>query len=688
MPSPQTGLTLDAGISSRRREAVERILGIDPTAPSNPPELARWLMLAHPDDVTRDDVDREVVKQERRIVSHHRVEGLVFPVYLEPTEDGRAQRQPRVRGIADGALFNSIYLAGLVSRYQVTNDPTALRDVAESVDAVYKLSHITGTPGCLVRFALPLERAISSRVIQRPDQTGNPRFSYRHVYYRDPAHVRRDYSHLTSIVAGCDGLAPVLRSPVGRLLTGQAHYGDQFFYTRTSRDQLTGVVFGLAFAMKAFEDERLPREAADRELWRAIRRTLSLTTAALYGYLRTHDWTMVDPITGSRAGRSRVSGLLRTALELLFRRALLDQWTDPSWRDDSGPPLREQLDWFRQDTRGACLAGQRAGMPPWRLAMWRLPAPYYAWHLRLLRLVSVLVLDDLHPAGLADPPAGWSAEALTRDATTERNRRWLRVLDTAFWSRRAAYSDPWATYLFNRMRAAVLLRHVEDVAALRRHDPDLDVYSVSPADFDRLARATPLHAAARLRRVLFATNPAVGCELPRAHFHLRSMVLKPWRSHDAPWAAPGRFARSALQTHRPASVYPPHLMRHANNWLFEKDPTFVPPAAEDPMGRSERLLIEVPVLYWMIVEDGQWRSQWSAFPSSEFTPPAEAPAPTGGYWPDATREMLPASPLWFPRYLRQTWRPAWLGGVARSAFARALARLGATRVRSATPGPS
>jgi len=110
MPSPQTGLTLDAGISSRRREAVERILGIDPTAPSNPPELARWLMLAHPDDVTRDDVDREVVKQERRIVSHHRVEGLVFPVYLEPTEDGRAQRQPRVRGIADGALINSICL--------------------------------------------------------------------------------------------------------------------------------------------------------------------------------------------------------------------------------------------------------------------------------------------------------------------------------------------------------------------------------------------------------------------------------------------------------------------------------------------------------------------------------------------------------------------------------------------------
>jgi hypothetical protein len=88
MPSQHIGLTRDAGTSSRRRDAVERILAIDPTAPSNPPELARWLMLAHPDDVTRDDVDREVVKQERRIVSHHRVEGLVFPVYLEPTEDG------------------------------------------------------------------------------------------------------------------------------------------------------------------------------------------------------------------------------------------------------------------------------------------------------------------------------------------------------------------------------------------------------------------------------------------------------------------------------------------------------------------------------------------------------------------------------------------------------------------------
>jgi hypothetical protein len=81
-------------------------------------------------------------------------------------------------------------------------------------------------------------------------------------------------------------------------------------------------------------------------------------------------------------------------------------------------------------------------------------------------------------------------------------------------------------------------------------------------------------------------------------------------------------------------------MRHANNWLFEKDPTSAPRAAEDPMGRAERMLIELPVLYWMMVEDGQWRSHWDAFPSSEFTPPGDAPAPTGGYWPDTTQEML------------------------------------------------
>ncbi len=611
--------------ASPSRDAVERLLQIDPAAPANPRQLSRWLMLAHPNDVGREDIEHQVAKQELRIASHHKVEGLVFPNWIELTEDGRDQRAPRLDAVADTALFNGIYLAGLVAKYDATSDPAVLAEVGGSVDAVYKLTHVTGMPGLLSRYALPFGRAVHSRVIPAAAEAGSTRSSYRHIYYGDQRNVRAEYSHLENIVAGRDGLAPVRRSPVGRLLTGQAHYGDQYLCTRASRDQLTGIVFGLAFAMKFFEAECGVRCAADRELWISIRRTLSRTAASIYRYLRAHDWKMVDPFTGSGGGVNVVSGLLRTAVELLFRRALMNQWTDPSWRDDSGPSLQEQLDGFRQDTNGSCLAREIQPNLLWMRLTWPLTSRYYAWHLRLLRLVSVLALDDLHPACLANLPPGWPAHSVTQHATTRRNRAWLQVLDKAFWRSKGNCSDPWSTYLFNRIRADVFMRHLEDPVAFRTRHPDLDLYSMSRADFDRIAMVTPMQGRGALRKVLFDSLPAIGCELPRAHFHLRSLAIKPWRSHTAPCGGMDRLDRLRCQTHRPQPVYPPHLMKFTTNFLFEKDPTIAPPAAEDAVGWSERMLIDLPVLYWMIVQDGQWRSQWDSFASSEFTPPGNIP---------------------------------------------------------------
>jgi hypothetical protein len=579
-------------------------------------------LLAHPNDVSREDIERQVARQEERIASHHRVEGVVFPIRIDLTDDGRAQRDFRINAVADTALFNGIHLAGLVAKYGATNDPAALRELAESVDAIHKLTHATGTPGALTRYALPLDRAIRSRVIPAADDDATGRYGYAHIYYGDPRNVRPEYSHLKSIVAGRDGMAAVRRSPVGRLLTGEPHYGDQYLYTRTSRDQVTGIVFGLAFAMRSFEGERrVPSTAADRELWVAIRRTLSRTAADVYHHLRVHDWKMLDPVTGSGGGGHDVSGQLRTAVEFLFRRGPMNQWTDPSWLDDSGPSLEEQLNWFREDTGGACLPREIEPSLLWMRVTWPLTSKYYAWHLRLLRLVSVLALDDPHPAFQANPPAGWPARALAREATLRRNRAWLAILDKAFWSFKGEYSDPWSTYLFNRIRAEVFMRHLGDSVGFRKRYPGLDVYSISRADFDRLATDTPMEGRSALRKVLFDSHPAIGSELARAHFHLRSLAIKPWRSHTAPCGQVDRRDRAKCQTPRPAPVYPPHLMKFTTNFLFEKDPTAPPPAVEDAAGPSERMLIDLPVLYWMIVQDGQWRSQWDSFPSSEFTPP-------------------------------------------------------------------
>jgi hypothetical protein len=583
-------------------------------------------MLAHPNDVERGDIEAEVARQEARIASHHRVEGLVFPLWIARRGQGDPPRAPQIHAVADVALFNGIYLMGLVAKYGATGDPRVLRDLGASIEALYKLTHITGMPGLLTRYALPLTRAIESEIIPGPEAAGTERTSYRHIYYRDPRNVLPEYGHLRNIVAGGGGRPPIPRGPAGRLLIGDADHGDQYLCTRASRDQLAGVVFGLAFAMKCFEEEG--RWAADRPLGIAIRRTLSRTAVDLYQYLREHRWRMIDPVTGAGARASGVSGLLRTAVELLFRRALMNQWADPSWRDDASPPLTRQLEWFRDDTKGSSLP---LGIEPhgwWLSAVWPWTRKYYVWHLRLLRLVSILVLDDLHPRCLADPPEGWPAHTLTRSAVTRRNRAWLRVFERAFWGPVGRGSNPWATYLFNRMRVEVLVRHLEDPASIR--DPGLagDIYGITVADFDRMAEVGVVRDAGPLRRTLFDSLPSIGCELARAHFHLRSLALKPWRDHSMPWVTLTGAARERLVTRHPAPVYPPHLMKFTTNFMFEKDPAIAPPMAEDPVGRRERMLIDLPVLYWTIVEDGQWHSQWTAFPSSAFTPPGEPAPPT------------------------------------------------------------
>src|SRR5262249_53370524 len=155
----------------------------------------------HPNDVSREDIEAEVAKQERRIASHHLVDGLVFPIRIDPLHRSLS----RVNAVADVGLFNGIWLMGLVAKYGATNDPDVLREIGASIDGLYKLTHITGMPGLLTRYALPLERAIDSDVIPASGDAGSVRTSYRHIYYGHPGYVRPEYSHLRNIVAGRDG---------------------------------------------------------------------------------------------------------------------------------------------------------------------------------------------------------------------------------------------------------------------------------------------------------------------------------------------------------------------------------------------------------------------------------------------------------------------------------------------------
>ena len=368
--------------------------------------------------------------------------------------------------------------------------------------------------------------------------------------------------------------------------TGQTHYGDQYLCTRASRDQLTGVVFGLAFAMKCFEAERRSARGRRPELWSSIRRTLSRTAADIYRYLRAHDWTMVDPVTGPGGGVNVVSGLLRTAVELLYRRALMNQWTDPSWRDDSDPPLREELEWFREDMNGCLSAREIAAQPALDAGDLAVDVPRItlgtcgcsAWS----RFSSWMTCTR---RVVANPPEGWRAHSLTPDATHgAQSRAGFRSSTRHSGDRRGTVRIRGLRISFNRIRADVFMRHLTDPADFRRRHPDLDIYAVSRADFDRIATVTSMHEPRALRQgaVRLASRDrmrAAARALPPPVARHQAVAL-PYRSLGGDALGGSR----ELPDPPPAAVYPPHLMKFTTNFLFEKDPTVPPPIAEDRGG--------------------------------------------------------------------------------------------------------
>ena len=593
--------------------------------------LQKLLLAAHPNDVNLDEVAARVTWEERLIAKRHLIEGVIFPLRVE-IQDGRTNYYPVRAG--DMALYTGFYLSGLIFRYLATHDVATLRNIAVVADGMYRLTHITGTPGMLVRYALPLATAEISGMMAGDDHSKK---AWIHIYYENAAQVKPEYGHLKTIVAGKD-VPLIATSPAAQALDPQRrHYGSTYYYTRTTRDQMTGIAFGLAVAVYFLEPDSLARYGVTitpeaERLLTAIRTTTQRTAFDIFRYLHQHDWEMQDPLADDPGTMSNdVSDLLKLSVQMLARRCLMNAWLTgqdrAQWQE-----LFAMLRSYDRELLPTGIATTLSLSHPFTAAgWWSLTWNYYAWNLRTARLFAIVLLDDVHPAFARVAPPQWPVATLTRVAANERNRAWLEFWKERLWRHVHDQSNPWFVYLFNYMRRIVLERHCGS-EAMRKISQD-GMYELDGEEFNRQLRLSDAETNAQLREALFGPIrldgqgrtrqiPVLGLDLARCHFHLRSLAITPIRTYATPcyFLPQYQWQRCKSQTSEP--VYPPHLMEPARFWTCGYDFRVGPDLDKPPdkHGNEERTMICLPTLYWLAKVSGQLDAKWQAYPSRYFRP--------------------------------------------------------------------
>jgi len=262
-------------------------------------ETAAALLRADPGSVSLLDLARHAERLDRRYDERCQWHGITFSPRRAHPDDP----EPTLfhRG-GDAALFTGFALATAVFRFSVTRSDGDLDRVVREIGGLHLLTHASGTPGVLVRCAISWEER---------SRWGYPE-RWRGRQWPEGPELRHDRpgpyldwspDGLPDVLAS-RGLAPLReRSPptLPRLL----------FYARATRDQLTGVVLGLAAAWTGLDPgrpglspEQRARIAAARTIVGGIARDLL-------------DRMVADARARGRARPARACASVRDALERL-----------------------------------------------------------------------------------------------------------------------------------------------------------------------------------------------------------------------------------------------------------------------------------------------------------------------------------------------------------------------------------
>ncbi|MCH7908322.1 MAG: hypothetical protein IIB38_01750, partial [Candidatus Hydrogenedentes bacterium] len=304
-----------------------------------------YLLDADPGAVTTADLAERAAYFERHYQAEHQVNGITWPRRWDNPE---AETPGLYAHGGDNALFTGFYLAAATYRYRVTQDEADLDPILHTLRGLHILTHISGTPGVLARMAFPSDRV---------DEWNRPVNQYLYsTADLDPDAQPRDV------------LAP------------EQPYPPMNFYTRTSRDQLSGVLFGLAVVIGELQDTVPGSTDEHKKIVRAIEIAGEITRA-LYTRIKGRHFHIRDQ-EGKAGASSAVTGLLRLQLLAVNRAALRPSGVDARTEREYKRAYRKTLPFGRW------------GSPADLFNRFNNMTEYYAWNLRFARAYSVWLLED------------------------------------------------------------------------------------------------------------------------------------------------------------------------------------------------------------------------------------------------------------------------------------------------------
>lgn len=229
-----------------------------------------YLIDLDPTAVTPTELEQAAIKASDALFERGQLQGVVWPLMRRgPDEDPTL----RYKG-ADSALFSGFALASYCFQWAATGDAQARERARVFLRGIYYLTHVAGR-GVIARCAFPLSKKAEFD------------------YPENRTWARRLHE-------GFMGVSKSFPAP----------WGDPFpksvYYTRATKDQLTGILFGLAAAWRTLLDQE-------------SRNVVALIMHDLREHLKEHGWKIQDALGGNDTNANSVDGNLRLQFAALYR---------------------------------------------------------------------------------------------------------------------------------------------------------------------------------------------------------------------------------------------------------------------------------------------------------------------------------------------------------------------------------
>lgn len=346
-----------------------------------------YLLDLDPNQVTLGELGKHAEYLEDHYQKYNQVEGIIWQGNRSSAE---LEFPDRYGSGGDSSIFGGHYLAAATYRFLVTHTEEDLNKVLAALRGLHILTHISGMPGVISRCAFPASQ---------PEKWNYPASWQGRIengfVYESPENIKD-------------------------VLDETKFYPKMIFYTRATRDQLTGLLYGLSIVWGEADPTLFKH---DRILYDKIliaRKVVKIITESLWWQLRQNDFKIRDQTGRNDTNSDGVDWVLKLQLLALYKEVLRN---DPNQKRFERI-YNKYVDLFEN----LFLFGAPAS--DWFNVFNNL-YQYYAWNLRWARAHSIYVLED----------------------TKERQKIMRAYARNNLWDYVEDHKNTHFTFLFNAMKA-------------------------------------------------------------------------------------------------------------------------------------------------------------------------------------------------------------------------------------------